>query len=114
MGDARTLSAPIDDLKQRVDRIRWWHTIDLGGVVITPGASDNLKTLPKLGLPERLDGKAVLDIGAWDGFFSFEAERRGACLGDRLVCVADGRSGSQGGFRIGPGGPSLEGGRSHD
>src|SRR5881296_1829654 len=78
MGDARTLSAPIDDLKQRVDRIRWWHTIDLGGGVITPGASDNLKTLPKLGLPERLDGKAVLDIGAWDGFFSFEAERRGA------------------------------------
>src|SRR5437870_7721511 len=78
MGDARTLSAPIDDLKQRVDRIRWWHTIDLGGGVITPGASDNLKTLPKLGLPERLDGKAVLDIGAWDGFYSFEAERRGA------------------------------------
>src|SRR6266702_823599 len=72
MGDARTLSAPIDDLKQRVDRIRWWHTIDLGGGVITPGASDNLKTLPKLGLPERLDGKAVLDIGAWDGFYSID------------------------------------------
>jgi tRNA (mo5U34)-methyltransferase len=29
-------------------------------------------------LPERLDGLRVLDIGAWDGFFSFEAERRGA------------------------------------
>jgi tRNA (mo5U34)-methyltransferase len=29
-------------------------------------------------MPERLDGKTVLDIGAWDGFFSFEAERRGA------------------------------------
>ncbi len=25
-----------------------------------------------------LVGKSVLDIGAWDGFFSFEAERRGA------------------------------------
>jgi tRNA (mo5U34)-methyltransferase len=25
-----------------------------------------------------LQGKSVLDIGAWDGFFSFEAERRGA------------------------------------
>ena len=23
-------------------------------------------------------GKSVLDIGAWDGWFSFEAERRGA------------------------------------
>jgi tRNA (mo5U34)-methyltransferase len=28
-------------------------------------------------LPE-LRGKSVLDIGAWDGFFSFEAERHGA------------------------------------
>lgn len=25
-----------------------------------------------------LNGKSVLDIGAWDGFFSFEAEKRGA------------------------------------
>ena len=29
-------------------------------------------------LPENLSGKRVLDIGAWDGWFSFEAERRGA------------------------------------
>jgi len=29
-------------------------------------------------LPEDLRGKRVLDIGAWDGWFSFEAERRGA------------------------------------
>jgi tRNA (mo5U34)-methyltransferase len=25
-----------------------------------------------------VEGKSVLDIGAWDGYFSFEAERRGA------------------------------------
>ena len=25
-----------------------------------------------------MEGKTVLDIGAWDGYFSFEAERRGA------------------------------------
>jgi tRNA (mo5U34)-methyltransferase len=31
-----------------------------------------------LHLPESLAGKTVLDIGAWDGFYSFEAERRGA------------------------------------
>lgn len=30
-----------------------------------------------LNLPD-LSGKTVLDIGAWDGYFSFEAERRGA------------------------------------
>ena len=33
--------------------------------------------LESLRLPD-LRGKTVLDIGAWDGFFSFEAERRGA------------------------------------
>jgi tRNA (mo5U34)-methyltransferase len=31
-----------------------------------------------LDLPASLADKTVLDIGAWDGFFSFEAERRGA------------------------------------
>ncbi|MDX2030131.1 MAG: DUF1698 domain-containing protein, partial [Blastocatellia bacterium] len=30
------------------------------------------------GLPEDLRGKRVLDIGAWDGFYTFEAERHGA------------------------------------
>ncbi len=35
-------------------------------------------------LPDDLRGKTVLDIGAWDGFFSFEAERRGAA---RVVAV---------------------------
>jgi tRNA (mo5U34)-methyltransferase len=29
-------------------------------------------------LPKRLNGMSVLDVGAWDGFYSFEAERRGA------------------------------------
>jgi len=29
-------------------------------------------------LPGRLDGKRVLDIGTYDGFFAFECERRGA------------------------------------
>jgi len=29
-------------------------------------------------MPRDLSGKAVLDIGAWDGFFSFAAERRNA------------------------------------
>lgn len=34
--------------------------------------------LAAFGLPERLDGKKVLDIGPWDGFYTFEMERRGA------------------------------------
>jgi tRNA (mo5U34)-methyltransferase len=58
--------------------IRWFHTIDLGSGVVTPGMGGNLVALRRLGLPPRLDGLSVLDIGAWDGFFAFEAERRGA------------------------------------
>ena len=58
----------------------WFHSIDVGGGVVTPG----LKTPAQLAyelelvrLPE-LAGRSVLDIGAWDGYFAFEAERRGA------------------------------------
>jgi tRNA (mo5U34)-methyltransferase len=58
--------------------IRWFHSIDLGHGITTPGESNNHGTLKRLGLPPSLRGMTVLDIGAWDGFFSFEAERRGA------------------------------------
>ncbi len=76
---------PSDDertaaLRAAVQRVEiWWHSIDLGGVV-TPG----IKTpailqaeLAGLRLPD-LRGRTVLDIGAWDGFYSFAAERAGA------------------------------------
>lgn len=57
----------------------WYHSLDLG-VVTTDGvrtATSLAREANKLTLPD-LTGKSVLDIGAWDGFFSFEAERRGA------------------------------------
>jgi tRNA (mo5U34)-methyltransferase len=67
------------DLAARVAAVQWFHTMTLPGGIITPGATDpGRNTLPLLGLPDRLDGRTVLDVGAWDGFFSFEAERRGA------------------------------------
>lgn len=58
----------------------WWHSIDLGDGVVTPGRRslpDMIAKWDALHAPE-LTGKSVLDIGAWDGFFSFEAERSGA------------------------------------
>ena len=58
----------------------WFHSIDLGGGVVTPGmktAGQLASELEALRLPD-LRGKTVLDVGAWDGFYSFEAERRGA------------------------------------
>lgn len=66
------------DLRQRVAALRWYHTIDLGHGVVTPGVDNTPLRLARLDLPASLAGRTVLDIGAWDGFFSFEAERRGA------------------------------------
>jgi tRNA (mo5U34)-methyltransferase len=57
----------------------WWHSIDLGESVVTPGRKpvDLERELRALQLPD-LRGKTVLDVGAWDGFYSFAAERLGA------------------------------------
>jgi tRNA (mo5U34)-methyltransferase len=68
----------VEELRRRVEQIGWWHSIDLGGGVVTRGYSDNVGLLKRLQLPADLRGTSVLDIGAFDGFFSFEAERRGA------------------------------------
>ena len=67
-----------DTLRQRVADTSWFHTIDLGNGVVTRGVDKTPRKLKGIDLPDDLTGKSVLDIGAWDGFFSFEAERRGA------------------------------------
>jgi tRNA (mo5U34)-methyltransferase len=66
------------ELRRRADAISWFHSLDLSRDVRTSGVYDPSRTLPRLGLPARLDGMRVLDIGAWDGFYAFEMERRGA------------------------------------
>ncbi len=68
----------VEETRARVNVLRWYHTIDLGGGVVTNGVDNSPERLARLHLPDSLSGKSVLDIGAWDGFFSFEAERRGA------------------------------------
>lgn len=65
-------------LRSRVEALRWYHTIDLGGGIVTAGVDNTPYRLARLDLPASLEGMTVLDIGAWDGFFSFECERRGA------------------------------------
>jgi tRNA (mo5U34)-methyltransferase len=74
----------VEALESEVAAIRWFHTIDLGGGVVTPGQEDTPAKLETLRLPRDLSGASVLDVGAWDGFFAFEAERRGA---ERVVAV---------------------------
>ena len=66
------------DLQARVNALRWFHTIDLGHGVVTRGVDNSPERLAHLRLPRDLSDRSVLDIGAWDGFFSFEAERRHA------------------------------------
>ena len=62
----------------RVAALPWFHKMILPPGIETPGVIEPARRLPRLELPDSLAGKTVLDIGAWDGFFSFEAERRGA------------------------------------
>src|SRR5438067_203919 len=67
-----------ENLRKEVAQITWFHRIDLGHGIITPGPDDSPAKLKGLRLPVNLQGISVLDVGAWDGFFSFEAERRSA------------------------------------
>jgi len=66
------------DLAGAVEKLFWYHTIELPGGVVTPGLYDHRPLLPHYGLPERLDGQRVLDVATFDGFWAFEFERRGA------------------------------------
>jgi tRNA (mo5U34)-methyltransferase len=65
-----------EELRDRVASMFWYHTIDLPGGIRTPGVS---QTPPLQGdeLPD-LAGRSVIDIGAFDGYYSFAAERLGA------------------------------------
>jgi tRNA (mo5U34)-methyltransferase len=92
----------IDDLTKEVAKISWFHTIDLGHGVVTAGSDNSPARLRKLGLPEDLRGASVLDVGAWDGFFSFEAERRGASrvLATDSFCWGGGGPGAKAGFEL--------------
>lgn len=57
--------------------IAWWHQIELPDGSVTPGLDRSAEKLASLHLPD-IAGKTVLDVGAFDGYFSFAAERLGA------------------------------------
>ena len=62
----------------------WFHTFALAPGIYTPGiARDHGYRLAVLGA-DRFAGRSVLDVGAFDGFYSFLAEARGA---RRVVAV---------------------------
>jgi len=68
-----------EDLKL-MNEIAWEYEFKLESGITTPGRKklgSKFKKIQTL-LPNDLTGKSVIDIGAWDGVFSFEAEKRGA------------------------------------
>jgi tRNA (mo5U34)-methyltransferase len=66
----------VNDVEESVRALGWYHTIDLGNGIVTPGQSVSTPLTPSQ-LPD-MSGRTVLDIGAWDGYYSFLAERCGA------------------------------------
>lgn len=80
----------MNTFKEEMDAIKWWHPIKIGDYV-TPGKNQETEdTFNNLGLPDDLTGKTVLDIGAWDGYYSFGCEQRNAervVASDKFVWV---------------------------
>jgi len=76
---------PAYDLLARVNEFPfWYHKVELHHGVVTPGWAPLDREAYRI--PEDLTGKRVLDVGAWDGYWSFEALRRGA---SQVVAVDD-------------------------
>ncbi|UCH95987.1 MAG: methyltransferase domain-containing protein [Candidatus Aminicenantes bacterium] len=70
-----------EEKEKLIKECNWYHSIEIEKGLITPGKLPHhlLKNfLNGLRLPGDLSGLSVLDIGACDGFYSFEAEKRGA------------------------------------
>ena len=66
------------ELMDLLQRFKWYQRIRLSDELYTPGSVKSEKRLQRIQLPMDLRGKSVLDIGCNEGFFAFEAERRGA------------------------------------
>lgn len=65
-------------LAAEVERLHWYHTLELAPGVVTRGMFDHRPMLDHYLLPESLAGLRCLDVGTMDGFWAFELERRGA------------------------------------
>jgi tRNA (mo5U34)-methyltransferase len=73
-----------EEIERRVGAFSYWyHRIALPHGVVTPGWSPFDEAA--YDLPATLAGKRVLDVGAWDGFWTFKA----AALGAREVVAID-------------------------
>lgn len=73
--------AYIEDWHQRLSKQGWWHSFELPDGTLVEGVNSleaQKARIAQFPIPADLTGKRALDIGAWDGWFTFELERRGA------------------------------------
>jgi tRNA (mo5U34)-methyltransferase len=67
------------EIQKLIDSVPVWHQrIELAPGIFTPATQHSQNVLTAIKLPNDLSGLRVLDLGARDGFFSFECEKRGA------------------------------------
>jgi tRNA (mo5U34)-methyltransferase len=76
----------------------WRQRIPLGDGIVTQGYILHPEEWALNHLPSAMDGKSFLDVGANDGYFVFEAERRGANRTVATDLYYDGVSGNMGGW----------------
>lgn len=70
-----------EELLARMQSFHWWHSMTLRpGFTTFGGKSELILAQEEEALfgPFNLQGRSVVDIGAWNGHFSFTAKRRGA------------------------------------
>jgi tRNA (mo5U34)-methyltransferase len=69
-----------EEKRALIEPYKWYHKIDLGDDVVTPGLDWEHLWENNRKVRQHLDyqGKRVLDIGTWDGLWTFEAEKLGA------------------------------------
>lgn len=70
--------ASLQSLRDQVNALKWVHTINLGNGIVTPGHWPRSPLIDQAFQQVDFKDKSVVDIGCWDGLWSFEAEKRGA------------------------------------
>jgi tRNA (mo5U34)-methyltransferase len=85
VADALAINAAPEHAERVRDSVPlWFHTFALAPGIYTPGIARAHGYRLGVVAAERFQGRSVLDVGAFDGFYSFLAERRGA---RRVVAV---------------------------
>ena len=90
--------ANLETLKREVAAITWWHTIDLGKGIVTPGLDPTPARLPEIRLPEDLAAAERSGCGrvGWVLLVRSRASRGKACAGHRFILLGTGWLGHEG------------------